>query len=56
MLPVVNAFELWHCSLDGTEVIAVTDHSLNTFFANQKLLSPWQRRWAERLSLKSTVT
>ena len=50
MLAVVHALELWRCYLDGTEFTVVTDHSPNTFFANKKLLSPRQRRWAERLS------
>ena len=50
MLAVLNALELWRCYLDGTDFTVVTDHSPNTFFANKKLLSPRQRRWAERLS------
>ena len=50
MLAVVHALELWRCYLDGTDFVVVTDHSPNTFFANKKLLSPRQRRWAERLS------
>ena len=50
LLVVVNALELWRCYLDGVEFTVVTDHSPNTFFHTQAVLSPRQARWAERLS------
>ena len=36
--------------MDGVEFTIVTDHSPNTFFHTQAVLSPRQARWAERLS------
>ena len=50
LLAVVHALELWRCYLDGVEFTVVTDHSPNTFFHTQAVLSPRQARWAERLS------
>ena len=49
MLAVVHALELWHCYLDGQDFTVVTDHSPNVFFANKKLLNPWQKRCNERI-------
>ena len=50
LLAVVHALELWRCYLDGVEFTVVTDHSPNTFFHTQAVLSPRQARWAEKLS------
>ena len=50
LLAVVHALELWLCYLDGVEFTVVTDHSPNTFFHTQAVLSPRQARWAEKLS------
>ena len=50
MLAVVHALELWRCYLEGVEFTVVTDHSPNTFFHIQAVLSPRQARWADRLS------
>ena len=50
LLAVIHALELWRCYLDSHTFVVVTDHSPNTFFADKKVLSPRQTRWAERLS------
>ncbi len=50
LLAVILALELWRCYLDGVKFTVVTDHSPNTFFATQTLMSPRQARWAEKLS------
>ena len=50
LLAVIHALELWRCYLDNQIFVVVTDHSPNTFFADKKVLSPRQTRWAERLS------
>jgi len=50
LLAVVHALQLWRCYLDGVEFTVVTDHSPNTFFQTQAVLSPRQARWAEKLS------
>ena len=47
---MVHALQLWRCYLDGVEFTVVTDHSPNTFFQPQAVLSPRQARWAEKLS------
>ena len=49
MLAVVFHLEKWRCYLEGTHFTVVTDHQPNTWFATQKLLSPRQARWYERL-------
>ena len=50
LLAVIHALELWRCYLDNQIFVVVTDPSPNTFFADKKVLSPRQTRWAERLS------
>jgi len=50
LLAVVHALQLWRCYLYGVELTVVTDHSPNTFFQTQAVLSPRQVRWAEKLS------
>ena len=50
LLAVIHALELWRCYLDSQTFVVVTDHSPNIFFADKKVLSPRQTRWAERLS------
>ena len=50
LLAVIYALELWRCYLDSHTFVAVTGHSPNTFFADKKVLSLRQTRWAERLS------
>ena len=50
LLAVVHALQLWRCHVDGVEFTVVTDHSPDTFFQTQAVLSPRQARWAENLS------
>ena len=49
MLAVVHHLEKWRCYLEGVQFTVVTDHQPNTWFAQQKQLSPHLTRWYEKL-------
>jgi transposase InsO family protein len=52
LLAVVHAFKVWRPYLHGrsaNDVLVVTDHKPNTFFATQPTLTRRQARWAEFL-------
>jgi hypothetical protein len=51
MLGVIKALKTWRCYLEGNKpLLIVTDHSANTFFPRQTVLSGRQARWSDFLS------
>ena len=50
LLALVYCFQKWRCYLDGTKVLAHTDHEPLTWLQTQKSPSRRQARWLEYLS------
>ena len=51
MLGVIKALKEWRCYLEGgLPLVVLTDHSANTFFPRQTVISGRQARWADFLS------